>query len=379
MLTPAQTKQIQYALSIRNAKRLKDPLLRHQFLLHWNFDDGLKPLRWLIDQPDTDLGTVVLLYWLLGPGHLHAHPDDPAHDLIRAIEANVTAGYYINRQIAVDPAADMGSNFLAEPANRDNLASIPPALQARTPGEPVVMEKLANTYVDKIYDLNDKDRIKLDREITKGMEALRTFAPAVSAESAPEAIVSALNAYVNAKRPPEGADTVKFDRKQTNVFKALDLLFGAQLVRQAGWKWHIHEMREQVLDFREFVLVSADGKYEWHPFGGYLAGCADRAYTNTRSVIDDFQDLCDIPACVARNIRDRFAYKRTQPDYAGKTDAEIEAILTREAIDYWRTNRNHADRYEDAPDAQILAERRHDIYHSVYGHPLPHHVKEIPE
>lgn len=47
------------------------PEERHLLVLHWNWDDGQKEINWIIDQPDTDRGTALLIYWLISPRYLH--------------------------------------------------------------------------------------------------------------------------------------------------------------------------------------------------------------------------------------------------------------------------------------------------------------------
>lgn len=305
MLTPKQTKQVKRVINNGKVSSLKLPFLRHQFLLHWNFDDGITPLVWLADQPDTDLGTIVLLYWLMGPGYMRQHPDqDPeAFVLVKKIETNVATDFYTNQNIAVNPSNASGTNFLKETHNAGLTAEIPPALAKTTPGEPVPMESLVTKYVSEIYDLNEKDHKKLNSQIEKGFAELAAFAPEIERSSPVDNIIRALNAYTNSKRPTESGTKAKFDRKQVNTFKALDLVFGEQLVRQAGWTWQIHEVHEQVLDYRDFVLISADGKYEWHPFGGFTSGNAERKYSNENTVGEHFVDICDIDAAVQRMIR----------------------------------------------------------------------------
>ena len=38
------------------------PYERQQFLTSWIFDNGIKVLQWIAEQPDTDKGTILLLY-----------------------------------------------------------------------------------------------------------------------------------------------------------------------------------------------------------------------------------------------------------------------------------------------------------------------------
>ena len=44
-----------------------DPETRQMLVLSWNFDNPKKVIQWIVDQPDTDKGTILLLYWLRAP------------------------------------------------------------------------------------------------------------------------------------------------------------------------------------------------------------------------------------------------------------------------------------------------------------------------
>lgn len=44
------------------------PKERQMLALCWNFDNSKDVIRWIVDQPDTDKGTILLLYWYMAPG-----------------------------------------------------------------------------------------------------------------------------------------------------------------------------------------------------------------------------------------------------------------------------------------------------------------------
>lgn len=44
------------------------PKERQMLALCWNFDNSKEVIRWIVDQPDTDKGTILLLYWYMQPG-----------------------------------------------------------------------------------------------------------------------------------------------------------------------------------------------------------------------------------------------------------------------------------------------------------------------
>lgn len=41
----------------------------NQVAVDWNCDNGLKPLRWIIEQPECDKGTALLIYWVSDPNY----------------------------------------------------------------------------------------------------------------------------------------------------------------------------------------------------------------------------------------------------------------------------------------------------------------------
>ena len=43
------------------------PKERQLLALSWNFDNSKKVIKWIIDQKDTDKGTILYLYWYMDP------------------------------------------------------------------------------------------------------------------------------------------------------------------------------------------------------------------------------------------------------------------------------------------------------------------------
>lgn len=91
--------------------------------------------------------------------------------------------------------------------------------------------------------------------------------PVLTETSKPEAIAAAIQAISNSFR--KGEDR-KFTAKERQLFKALDYLLAEQAVRAFGWQWYMYEIREQVLDFDNPVIVSPDRDYFWGNLGLFL-------------------------------------------------------------------------------------------------------------
>jgi hypothetical protein len=82
----------------------------HAFVAEYNWDDGLDPIAALVDDPQTDFATALMIFWRLdGP---FFHSDSPvtaaAAHLNARVRANLTSDFYANRNLSYDPVADNG-------------------------------------------------------------------------------------------------------------------------------------------------------------------------------------------------------------------------------------------------------------------------------
>ena len=97
--------------------RKHDSEFRQMLALSWNFDNPKKVIKWIIDQPDTDKGTCLLLYWRMAPDfskqfvsreeceNTHSwYLED--YDIIQTLERNYTEGFYKNQRYAFNPRHD---------------------------------------------------------------------------------------------------------------------------------------------------------------------------------------------------------------------------------------------------------------------------------
>lgn len=312
-----------------NFKTLKDPLERHHLILNWNFDDEDKVLHWIVEQPDTDLGTIILLYWLLQPSYFKENPDSnikdiskSSIDLISKIEQNVQNNFYTNKNYAADPTNLDGTNFLSE-VKPETLKLIPKLLQTQLNGLKIEREPLTIKYVNKIYPLDQKQRQKLNNMIDKGIGELKKIMPNITRESSPDEIIKTINDYSLTMRPPANQDKRKFTRSEQAMLKNMDMVYGEQVCRKANWKWHIYELREQVLDFAQFALVSPDQKHMWHPFDGFTRYFSERNYSNKTRIIEEFNDITNIENFFKRKIAEAREGIYTKKEYEKFTDQEI--------------------------------------------------------
>ncbi|PAM95670.1 hypothetical protein B4N84_06110 [Flavobacterium sp. IR1] len=99
----------------------------HQFVQHWNYDDGIEPFKWIIKQKYLDKGTALCLYWLLQPDYFCGIQNQDqiendinyeSYQLIKEIEKNYSSGFYEDENFSFDPNEflDSGSNIKCIPA-----------------------------------------------------------------------------------------------------------------------------------------------------------------------------------------------------------------------------------------------------------------------
>ena len=87
------------------------PAQWHLFAAGSNYDDNALGLRWLIDNPNVDRATALLIYWALGVAwYVQFSSEDEMHDdqvktfeLLQLIEQRYSEHFYANHCIWFDP------------------------------------------------------------------------------------------------------------------------------------------------------------------------------------------------------------------------------------------------------------------------------------
>jgi len=129
------------------------PKERQLLAISWNFDNSKKVIQWLINQSDTDKGTILYLYWYMVPGFYKAFADRNEceekaswcledYDIIDTIEKNWFSGFYTDQIYAFDPANDIycgGYDWTAKYNEKETKVKIPD----------VMFEALAGEILDK--------------------------------------------------------------------------------------------------------------------------------------------------------------------------------------------------------------------------------------
>jgi len=212
--------------------------------MHWNWDDGHEPLRWILQQPQCDAGTALYIYWHASPtwfcqfknreevevGHDWALAD---YDFIIEIESRYLKGFYTRQEIAFDPANvdapgdDLTINHTGVAPRRD----IPEVMTRQSPGTPAIREDLIDIT---IRVLNEKEQIKLDRNLKRGWLEIGTYRSGISPDSYPADVVDAIKRIVDDLRSGD-RDTSKL--KSNDPLLMLGWLWADQLCRAYNWQW----------------------------------------------------------------------------------------------------------------------------------------------
>ena len=94
------------------------PKERQLLAISWNFDNPKKVLKWIVDQPDTDKGTILYLYWYMAPAFYKKHYADRKeceeenswsledYDILDTIEKNYLSNFYKKQVYAFNPVKD---------------------------------------------------------------------------------------------------------------------------------------------------------------------------------------------------------------------------------------------------------------------------------
>lgn len=127
------------------------PEITHKVALSWNFDNPHTVIDWIVDNPRTDKGTALLLYWLMSPGYAKEYADrdeviskNPYYaeqfNALEKLERNYLSGFYQNGEFAFDPYHDhYGLNLVANEEDYKKKREIPNEMKRAITGKKVEM------------------------------------------------------------------------------------------------------------------------------------------------------------------------------------------------------------------------------------------------
>ena len=102
---------------IINYLKKNSPKERQLLAIDWNFDNSKEVIKWIAEQPDTDKGTALFLYWYMNPQFFKKYENRKEceeedswaledFDIVETLEKNYISGYYENQKYAFDPKND---------------------------------------------------------------------------------------------------------------------------------------------------------------------------------------------------------------------------------------------------------------------------------
>ena len=148
-----------------------DPHARQQLVTSWNFDNGNTVLQWIVEQPDTDKGTILLLYWYMNPSFFKQYADRndcisqgaawalEDYDLLTTIEHHYLSGFYQSQVYGFDPKADPynnGYDWTQENQDTQLKAQIPDEMLVSLAGTTIEPPDWPEGIPSELIDIMDK-------------------------------------------------------------------------------------------------------------------------------------------------------------------------------------------------------------------------------
>ena len=107
---------------IINYLKKNSPKERQLLAIDWNFDNSKEVIKWIAEQPDTDKGTALFLYWYMNPQEFKQYENREDckkkdswlledYDIVETLEKNYISGFYKNQKYAFNPKNDVYSGY----------------------------------------------------------------------------------------------------------------------------------------------------------------------------------------------------------------------------------------------------------------------------
>lgn len=262
-LTTTEKASVRRALTQHDPSALQSAAELHQFVHHYNWDDGVVVLEGVVDHPKCDLGTALLLYWSTEPAYAHeryASLDEataakdinlPAMRLAERVAQKVAAGGFAQGTVRFVPPA-------VPPTKRPFAACV---LQP-SEGEDHPRQSLDDISVEP---LGAEDTAALTRRLGAGFSALKKLGVTVGADADPTAIVNALTGLSRTLPDLRPAP-------QKAVLVNLGFVFGHQLHRAFDADWRVRVANKA----RDPMIFSRDRAVSLNP-SRTLGALSDRA------------------------------------------------------------------------------------------------------
>ena len=101
--------------TVEELQQLESSVELHEFMLHYNWDDGIEKPHAVVNNENCDRGTALMIYWLLGPRYLYhyenrkkinAHYEIEHLNLLEEVERKYLSEFYRNKTILFNPRYD---------------------------------------------------------------------------------------------------------------------------------------------------------------------------------------------------------------------------------------------------------------------------------
>ncbi|KRD59628.1 hypothetical protein ASE40_10985 [Flavobacterium sp. Root935] len=159
----------------------------HQFVQHWNYDDGIEPFKWIIKQKYLDKGTALCLYWMLQPDYFcnFKNEDEIKEDLnyhnyqlIKEIEEKYVSGFYTAANFSFDP----NEEFLDLNAN---VKCIPYVMLVKSAGDVFEKQDIDFAFLRKP---TEKELKSINTKINNALKIIQISNPDFMYDQTDEAV-----------------------------------------------------------------------------------------------------------------------------------------------------------------------------------------------
>ena len=156
------------------------PEERQLLAIDWNFDNSKDVIKWIAEQPDTDKGTALFLYWYMNPQFFKKYKNREEceekegdfwaledFDIVETIERNYLSGFYKNQKYAFDPKNDPYNSdydWTEEIDEEEMKRKIPKEMYMALEGEVLESPGWGEGIPDDIIPILDKLYEALDEE-----------------------------------------------------------------------------------------------------------------------------------------------------------------------------------------------------------------------
>ena len=302
-LSKEQKRNVRKALNGQlSVKKLQTSLEYHYLAWHWNWDEGIKPLEWIIQQPNCDRGTALLIYWHGAPTWFCQYENKQdvktnegtltLYNFLKKIEKRVEDNFYTTQAISFDPQNDEGHDWTAEYSDKLIKSPIPEKMLRLSSG----IQLKRNILTEFVHrDLNTNEIETVNAKISLGFNLLQDSFPDLSADSDSNLITKAIKDYIDLERKLTGGN-VNFNSSQANV----GWTFAQQIRREYGWAWRVYSWDDG--DNEQIGLLSPDKIYILRPPSIVVLSIGRPMWENaieqffaligTYTKTQDFRDFC---------------------------------------------------------------------------------------